>query len=79
MHIEIRIKQQINEHWASWFEDLDVTHDPDEDETLLSGEVLDQAALYGLLAKLRDLGLALVSVQVDETQLDGLDHDALPK
>ena len=61
MRVEIRVKGRIAEHWMDWFEDLGITHGQ-EDETLLAGEVVDQAALYGLLAKLRDLGLALVSV-----------------
>ena len=70
MRIEIRIKGQIDEHWSAWFEDLEITHDAEQDETLLSGEVLDQAALYGVLAKLRDLGLALLSVQVACSQVE---------
>jgi hypothetical protein len=61
LRVEIRAKGQIDEHWSSWFEGLAVTHTPD-DETVLRGEVMDQSALYGLLSKLRDLGLSLVSV-----------------
>jgi hypothetical protein len=60
--VEIRIKGQIDERWSDWFEGLTITHS-DQGETLLTGEVADQAALYGLLAKLRDLGLPLVSVK----------------
>ena len=60
--VEIRIKGRIDEQWSGWFEGLTITH-TDQGETLLTGEVADQAALYGLLAKLRDLGLALVSVE----------------
>jgi hypothetical protein len=59
---EIRIKGHIDEHWSDWFAGLEITH-PEQDETVLTGAVNDQAALYGLLAKLRDLGLALVSVK----------------
>jgi len=59
--VEIRVKGQLDEHWSDWFEDLTITH-TDQDETILSGTVVDQAALYGLLAKLRDLGLPLLSV-----------------
>ena len=59
--VEIRIKGQIAEHWSAWFEDLTITPS-DQGETILSGDVMDQAALYGLLAKLRDLGLTLLSV-----------------
>lgn len=61
MRVEIRVQGRIAEHWADWFEDLEITYGQ-EDETLLVGEVTDQAALYGILAKLRDLGLALLSV-----------------
>ena len=59
--VEIRVKGQIDAHWSGWFEDLTITH-TEEDETVLTGSVADQAALYGLLAKLRDLGLPLISV-----------------
>ncbi len=59
--VEIRVKGQIDEHWSDWFGSLTIVH-ADMDETILTGAVVDQAALYGLLAKLRDLGLSLVSV-----------------
>jgi hypothetical protein len=60
--VEIRVKGQIDEHWSDWFAGLEITHTA-QDETIMTGEVVDQAALYGLLAKLRDLGLPLVSVK----------------
>ena len=60
--VEIRIEGRIDEHWSDWFEGLMITRTA-EGETLLTGEVSDQAALYGLLAKIRDLGLSLVSVK----------------
>ena len=66
MRTKIRFRGQIDEHWSAWFEDLEILHDRGRDESLLSGEVLDQAALYGLLAKLRDLGLDLISVTVSD-------------
>jgi hypothetical protein len=62
--VEIRIKGQINSQWSEWFEGLTITHT--DEETILSGEVADQAALYGLIARLRDLGLDLVSVSSEE-------------
>lgn len=77
MHIEIRIKGQIDAHWSEWFEDLSISHVSERDETLLCGEVLDQAALYGLLAKLRDLGLSLLSVTT--ANAGGTDNAALDK
>ncbi len=66
-NIEIRVKGRIDEHWSDWFEDMDVTH-TDQGETILTGGVVDQSALYGLIAKLRDLGLALVSVNSIEVE-----------
>ena len=69
-HVEIRVKGQIDERWSDWFEGLTITH-IDQDEAILSGTVVDQAALYGLLAKLRDLGLPLLSVNRIEPNLRG--------
>ncbi len=58
---EIRIHGHLDERWAGWFEGMTLTLDPDGD-TLIRGQVLDQAALFGLLRKLRDTGMPLVSV-----------------
>ena len=58
---EIRIKGHLGSQWTDWFEGLTITLEEDGD-TLLTGPVVDQAALYGLLKKVRDLGLPLVSV-----------------
>jgi hypothetical protein len=59
-----------------WFEGLTITVE-DNGETLLAGRVVDQAALHGLLRRVRDLGLPLLSViQVGPTQADGSEHDA---
>ena len=58
---EIRIKGHLNNRWAEWFEGLTITLEEDGD-TLLTGPVIDQAALHGLLKKVRDLGLTLVSI-----------------
>lgn len=59
----IRVRGQLGADWADWFEGLVVTPQPD-DTTLLEGDLRDQPALYGLLAKVRDLGLSLISVDV---------------
>ena len=64
--VEIRVKGCIDEHWSSWLAGLNITH-TDQDETVLSGKVDDQAALYGVLAMLRDLGLPLLSVTGEES------------
>jgi hypothetical protein len=59
--VEIRVKGQVDKHWSEWFQDFEISMG-EEGETILRGEAQDQAALYGLIAKLRDLGLTLVSV-----------------
>jgi len=58
---EIRIKGHLGDEWADWFGGLTITLE-DNGNTLLTGPVIDQAALYGLLKKVRDLGMPLVSV-----------------
>jgi hypothetical protein len=58
---EIRLKGHLNARWAAWFDGLTLTHDSDG-TTVIHGPVADQAALYGLLQKTRDLGLPLISV-----------------
>lgn len=58
---EIRIKGHLNQRWSHWFEGFVIAL-KDNGETLLSGPVVDQAALHGVLIKVRDLGLSLVSV-----------------
>ena len=61
MVYEIRLKSHLGAAWTDWFEGLTITLKEDGD-TLLTGPVVDQAALYGLLKKVRDLGMPLVSV-----------------
>ncbi len=58
---QIRIKGQLDSQWTDWFGGLTITLGEDGD-TLLTGPVVDQAALYGLLKKVRDLGLPLLAV-----------------
>lgn len=58
---QIRLKGQLGSEWTDWFEGLTVTQDEDGD-TLLVGPIVDQAALHGLLKRVRDLGMPLVSV-----------------
>jgi hypothetical protein len=58
---EIRLKGHLNHRWTGWFGGLTITLETDGN-TLLTGRVADQAALHGLLKKVRDLGMPLVSV-----------------
>jgi len=58
----IRIQGHLDQRWASWFDGMTVTHEADG-TTLLAGDVADQAALHGLLQRVRDTGLTLISVE----------------
>jgi hypothetical protein len=58
---EIRIKGHLDARWAAWFDGLSLIHDSDG-TTVIHGRVVDQAALHGLLQKVRDIGLPLLSV-----------------
>jgi hypothetical protein len=72
---EIRIRGHLDARWTDWFEGLSISRE-DSGETLLTGSVADQAALHGLLRKVRDLGMPLVSViPVKPEQLDVPDAD----
>jgi hypothetical protein len=61
MIYQIRIRGHLDSQWTEWFEGLSITLEENGD-TLLSGPVVDQAALHGLLKKVRDMGMSLVSV-----------------
>ena len=58
---EIRLRGHLDSRWAAWFDGLSLTHESDG-TTIIHGPVADQSALHGLLQKVRDMGLALVSV-----------------
>ena len=71
MIYQIRVKSHLGSDWTDWFEGLTIILEEDGD-MLLTGPVVDQAALHGLLKKVRDLGMPLVSVnpvQFNETHL----------
>ncbi len=64
----IRVKGHLDGRWSEWFDGLEITN-LENGEAMLSGEIVDQAALHGVLAKVRDLGLPLIAVTGD-----GPDH-----
>jgi len=73
MVYQIRIKGHLGHQWTDWFEGLTITLEEDG-ETLLTGPVVDDAALHGLLKKVRDLGMPLLSViRVEPGQADASD------
>jgi hypothetical protein len=75
-HYEIRLKGHLQPRWARWFDDMTVTNQ-DDGTTVVCGLIVDQAALHGLLNKVRDIGLPLVSVvrvPADESSAAPADH-----
>jgi len=64
MRYVIRVKGHLDPFWQAWFENLLITHERDG-TTLLSGPIRDQAALYGILIKMRDLGLTLLELSAN--------------
>jgi hypothetical protein len=70
MVYQIRIKGHLGQQWTDWFEGLTITLGENGD-TLLTGQLIDQAVLHGILKKIRDLGMPLLSVNiVDPNQPD---------
>jgi hypothetical protein len=66
----LQVEGHLDRHWSSWFGDLTLTHE-DDGTTTLAGPIADQAQLHGLLTKIRDLGVTLISVEVvDATSTD---------
>ena len=62
---QIKVQGRLDERWAHWFDGMSITFEPSDDGstvTVLTGPVADQAALYGLINRMRDLGLPLISV-----------------
>ncbi len=60
----IRVKGVLDPKWSDWFDGFSISW-PEEDQTLFTGPVVDQAALHGLLAKINDLGLPLLSIELE--------------
>ena len=64
--VEVRIEGHLDPQWAEWLGGFTLTHTA-QGETILTGTVKDQAALYGLIAKLRDLGVRLIAARFSDT------------
>lgn len=72
---ELRVDRHLDDHWADWFGDVTLTREVDGTTTLRS-LVLDQSALHGLLIKIRDLGMTLISVRaIDRTTDNDPTHE----
>ncbi len=72
---EIRVKGVLDDRWSEWFDGMTLSSDDASGQTTLSGPVADQAALHGLLTKVRDLGLPLLSVRRRDPERPGAaDH-----
>lgn len=65
VYYELRVENHLDEHWSTWFDGMALIRE-DDGTTTLRGLVADQAALHGLLAKVRDLGTTLISVEVTD-------------
>ena len=61
---KIQIEGRLDEKWADWFDGFDLKY-TDTGNTILNGKIVDQATLYGLIAKLRDLGVKIISVSFE--------------
>ncbi len=73
-YYEIRIKGHLDPRWSAWFAGLKLTY-LEGDETLLSGLLPDQAALHGLLERIRDLNLKLISVSSGDPSTNNIDKE----
>lgn len=68
-YCEIVVKSHLDMDWSGWFEGLTIMHN-DQGETLFSGQLRDQAAFYGLLTKVRDMSLLIISVKYKADESD---------
>jgi hypothetical protein len=75
---EIWVKGHLDGRWSEWFDGLQITN-LENGEAMLSGEIVDQAALHGVLAKVRDLGLPLVAVRSPDLPREGSAIPTPPK
>lgn len=71
---QFKVEGQLNPTWSAWFEDLTLTHEA-SGNTILTGPIADQATLHGVLIKIRDLGLTLISVKRLKKSETGVNND----
>lgn len=76
-HYEIRVQGRLAPRWSAWFDGLTVTAD-DDGTTVIAGRIADQSALHGVLQKLRDVGLPLLSLTEASPDAPIPDHEASP-
>jgi hypothetical protein len=72
--VEIRVRSHLDENWTERLDGFTLTH-TEQDETVLTGKIKDQAALYGMMAKLRDLGVSLIAVNFKANEDGFLEED----
>lgn len=77
-YYEIKIKAHLDQSWLKWFEGLQLTY-PEGDVTMLSGSLPDQSALHGLLERIRDLNLTLISVTCGGPSTQDTDNESKEK
>ena len=70
LKVQIRVKGQLDQEWSQRLDGLTIQH-PSPNETMIQGTIPDSPALYGILSRLRDLGLCLISVLSEELDQDG--------
>lgn len=76
MKYDIRVKEHLDLSWQEWFDGLQIVHEH-TGTSLLSGSIRDQAALYGILQKVRHLGLTLLSVDANELRPQQKEENAI--
>ena len=74
LQIVIQFKGRINQQWSGWFDGLAISYS-NRDSTIITGCVADQAALYGIISRLRDLGMQLISVDSEQLGEDSDEHN----
>jgi hypothetical protein len=74
LRVEIQVREHLDVNWMEWLGGFTIIH-TGQNETILTGLVPDQAALYGVISRLRDLGLQLISVSSEEIKEDSHEYN----